>query len=258
MSLLYAFWVEIKRQVQIMRSYGFNTLVQIGTLAVFFGMLYFGARFLVGPGARLEATTEVLIVGYWVWSGLLMAVGDFSWNIITYAEQGLLEQLFMTPWRLARILALQAAAGLVVNLGFLTLLLGSFMALSGHWLRLEPVTTLTLYILTLLPAYGLGYILAGLAMRFKNIQSVFNIVQFLFVPLQALPVDRYPWLNVLPFAQGTRMLLEHARHGTPLWGFSWENLAILVAQAVVYLALGLAVYHPLESAARDRGLLAHY
>jgi len=95
-------------------------------------------------------------------------------------------------------------------------------------------------------------------MRYKNIQSVFTIVQFLIVPLQMLPVDRYPGLNVFPFALGVRMLLQHAQEGTRLWEFPPHLWAILLAQAVLYLMLGLMVYHQLETAARERGLLGHY
>ncbi len=253
----YVFQAVLKKQLRIMRSYGFNTVMQLLTLVVFFAFLYFGARFVASP-ARMESTTEALILGYWVWVGLLLSLSQFTGTITAYAQQGLLEQLFMTPWRLKRILAVEATAAFVIDTSLNLFMLLTFMALSGRWLHLDPLTTLVLYMLTLLPGYGLGYALAGLAMRFKNIQSLFNIVQFLLVPLQILPVERYPWLNLFPFAQGVRLLLRHAREGTLLWEFPVAALGILVLQAVVYLALGLWIYDRLETAARDRGLLAHY
>ncbi len=257
MSLVYLFIAVLKKQLRIMRSYGFNTVVQLFTLVLFFAFLYFGSRWVATP-QRLGETLEALILGYWIWVGLILSLSQFTWNITTYAQQGLLEQLFMTPWRLHRVLAVEAAASFVTDTVLNLLMLLAFMAISGHWLALEPLTTLTLYILTLLPGFGLGYMLAGLAMRYKNIQSVFTIVQFLIVPLQMLPVDRYPGLNVFPFALGVRMLLQHAQEGTRLWEFPPHLWAILLAQAVLYPMLGLMVYHQLETAARERGLLGHY
>ena len=257
MQTLHLFQAVLKKQLRIMRSYGFNTVVQLFTLVLFFAFLYFGARWVATP-RRLGETLEALILGYWIWVGLILSLSQFTWNITTYAQQGLLEQLFMTPWRLHRVLAVEAAASFTVDTLLNLLMLLAFMLISGHWLALEPLTTLTLYVLTLLPGFGLGYILAGLAMRYKNIQSLFTIVQFALVPLQMLPVDRYPGLNVFPFALGIRMLLQHAREGTRLWEFPPHLWAILLAQAVLYLGLGLAVYHRLETAARERGLLGHY
>lgn len=257
MSSAHLFIAVLKKQLRIMRSYGFNTVVELFTLVLFFAFLYFGARWVSTP-QRLGETLEALILGYWIWVGLILSLSQFTWNITTYAQQGLLEQLFMTPWRLHRVLAVEAAASFVTDTVLNLLMLLAFMAISGHWLALEPLTTLTLYILTLLPGFGLGYMLAGLAMRYKNIQSVFSIVQFLIVPLQMLPVDRYPGLNVFPFALGVRMLLQHAREGIRLWEFPPQLLAVLLAQAVLYLWLGRVVYHRLETAARERGLLAHY
>ncbi len=248
---------HLKVRLHIMRSYGFNTVMQTLTLVVFFVFLYLGIRWVAAP-QRFGDTLEAFMVGYWVWVGLLFSLSQFSWHIVGAAQQGLLEQVFMSPLRLRWMLAVEAAAGFTVDTAINLLLLVAFMALTGRWLHLEPVTTLTLYLLTLLPGFGLGYILAGLAMRFKNIQSAFNIVQFLMVPLQMLPVDRFPWLNLFPFAQGTRMLLQHARQGTLLWEFPAHFLLILLLQAGAYLLLGLVVYDRLELAARQRGLLSHY
>ena len=258
MATLHLFVVTLKKELRIMRSYGFNTIMEIATLGFFFALLYFGAHALVGSQSNFGDTTEALILGYWIWVGLLTGFGQFTWTITTYAQQGLLEQLFMTPWQLQRVLAVEAAASFLINSAMNLILLVIFMLITGRWLHLDPLTTLALYVLTLLPGYGIGYMLAGLAMRFKNVQSLFNIVQFVVIPLQALPISVHPWLNVFPFAQGMHMLLEHARAGTLLWQFPLSQWGILIAQAAAYLALGLVVYHRLENAARERGLLAHY
>jgi len=256
--LAYLFWNALKRQWRIMRSYGFNFVLQLVTLVLFFGIIYFGARTLMGPGERFGRTIEGLLMGYWLWIGIIMSWSVFSWSVIQYAQQGLLEQMFMTPWGLRGILAVEAAAEFVIDLLINLVLLSVFMLISGRWLHLDPGTTLLLYIVTLLPGYGIGYALAGLAMRFKNIQSLFNIIQFFVIGLQAMPVDQYPWLNLLPFGQATRMLIQHVRAGTLWWQFPWQTWAIVLGQAAAYLAVGLFLYDRLERAARDRGLLAHY
>ncbi len=255
--MLALFGTALKKEWAIMRSYGLNFFMQFVTLILVFVFLYFGLGY-VGGGPKVSQTQEGLMVGYWLWVGIIMSLSNFSWNVMQYAQQGLLEQLYMTPWRLRGILAVEAAASFVIyflsNLGLLLF----FMLITGRWLRLEPVTTFLLYVATLLPGYGLGYLLAGLAMRYKNIAQLFNVLQFVMAGLLTLPVDRYPWLNVLPFAQGVRMLITHVRHGTLAWQFPWPAWAVLAAQTLVYFALGLTLYGRLENAARERGLLAHY
>ncbi len=258
MALFNLFLAALKKELRLMRSYGFNTVMELGTLVLFFALLYFGVRVFSGPASRLHDSTTVLILGYWLWMGFLTGFGQFTWRITTYAEQGLLEQLFMTPWQLQRILAVEAGAAFVINTAFNVVMLLVFMAITGRWLPLDPLTTLLIYTLTLVPGYGIGYALAGLAMRFKNVQSMFNIVQFLVVVLQALPVNTHPWLNVFPFARGMQMLLNHARAGVLWWQFPLWEWGVLLGQAMFYLGVGLWVYHRLENQARERGLLAHY
>jgi len=250
--------MAIKKELLIMRSYGFNTALQFLTLAFFFALIYFGARALVGQKSTFGNTTTALILGYWIWVGILMSLSQFAWNITTYAEQGLLEQLFMTPWQLKRIIAIEAMGDFLINTALNLIMLLIFMLITGRWLRLEPLTTATLYVLTLLPGYGIGYALAGLAMRYKNIQGLFNIFQFVIVVFEALPVGAHPWMKIFPFAPGVHMLIQHVQKGTLLWQFSAQDLAVLIVQAVAYLTLGLIIYNRLEDAARERGLLAHY
>ncbi len=257
MAFLYITRTALRKELWLMRSYAFNTAMQVLVILFIFAALYLGVRWLT-PAHRTASTLDALIVGYWIWGGMITALSRFTFTLSAYASQGILEQLFMTPLGLVRILAAEAIAGFLVGVAFNGGILLLLMLMTGRWLSFEPLTLLGLYTLTLLPLYGVGYALAGLALRYKNVQQAFNLVQFLVLPLEILPVDRHPWLNVFPVAQGVRMLLEHVREGTRLWEFPLSSLLILLAHSVVYLAMGLAVYLPLERASRRRGLLAHY
>ncbi len=55
------------------------------------------------------------------------------------------------------------------------------MATTGKWMNLDFVSLVPLLAITLLGAYGFGFALGGLALVFKRIQALFQIMQFVFI-----------------------------------------------------------------------------
>jgi ABC-2 type transport system permease protein len=129
---------------------------------------------------------------------------------------------------------------------------------TGTTLALDPLTVIPLGILTLGPAIGVGYLLGGLALVFKRVENVFQIVQFSFVGLVAAPVDAYPVLKALPLALGADLLRTAMGEGVRLWALPAADLGLLVVEAVVYVAIGHVVFGWLARRAKAGGKLGKY
>lgn len=99
--------------------------------------------------------------------------------------------------------------------------------------------------------------MAGLALVYKRIQAFFQILQFVFVALVALPADA-PWGKALPLSLGTRLLGRAMADGETLATLPPLDLLALAGTAAFYLLVGVAVFRVFEGIAKDRGLLAHY
>lgn len=250
-AILSRFLIEIKR-------YPFNTLSSIVTLYLIFLLLFAGARYAQGFGINVFGEgLEALVVGFLVWTFALAAYSDLSWEIMREAQQGTLEQLYMCPFGFPFVSLCWVVSSFLVSFLFSGALLGLMMLTTGKFLRLPLGTLIPLLFLTLAPIYGVGFVMAGLALVFKRIQAFFQILQFAFVPLLFLPAEA-GWAKALPLTLGSRLIREAMTEGKTLLALSASDLLVLLGTAAFYFGLGIMVFKLCERVAKDRGLLAHY
>ncbi len=251
LAVLTRFFIELKR-------YPFNTLSGLATLYLIFLLLFAGARYAQGLGVNLFGESlEGLVVGFLVWTFAIAAYSDLSWELMREAQQGTLEQLYMCPLGFRFVNLSWIAGSFLTSLLMVGALLGLMMVTTGHFLRLPLGTLLPLLFLTLAPVYGIGFLMAGLALVYKRIQAFFQVLQFVFVALVALPADA-AWGKALPLSLGTRLLGRAMVDGETLFTLPLGDLLALIGTAAFYLLLGIGVFRLFEGIAKDRGLLAHY
>jgi ABC-2 type transport system permease protein len=236
--------------------YAFNTVTNLFTIYVFFALLFFGGR-AIAPQAITNSLTGI-IVGFFLLLMATVAYSDLSWELIREAQWGTLEQLYMSPLGFRRVVFLKTAVNILVAFAFGAILLALMLATTGTTLALDPLTVVPLGLLSLGPAVGVGYVLGGLALLFKRVENVFQIVQFSFVGLVAAPVDAYPLLKLLPLSLGAELLRNAMGGGLRLWELPTADLALLVVKAVVYVAVGHVVFGWFARRARDGGKLGKY
>ncbi len=251
LAVLTRFFIELKR-------YPFNTLSGLATLYLIFLLLFAGARYAQGLGVNLFGESlEGLVVGFLVWTFAIAAYSDLSWELMREAQQGTLEQLYMCPLGFRFVTLSWIAGSFLTSLVMVAALLGLMMVTTGHFLRLPLGTLLPLLFLTLAPVYGIGFLMAGLALVYKRIQAFFQVLQFVFVALVALPSDA-AWGKALPLSLGTRLLGRAMVDGETLFTLPLGDVLVLIGTGAFYLLLGIGVFRLFEGIAKDRGLLAHY
>jgi ABC-2 type transport system permease protein len=236
--------------------YAFNTATNLLTIYVFFALLFFGGR-AIAPQAITDSLTGI-IVGFFLLLMATVAYSDLSWELIREAQWGTLEQLYMSPLGFRRVVLLKTAVNVLVAFAFGGILLGLMLLTTGTRLALDPLTILPIGLLSLGSAVGVGFLLGGLALVFKRVENVFQIVQFAFVGLVAAPVDSYPLLKALPLTLGADLLRTAMGQGIPLWGLPAADLGLLALKAVAYVAVGYVVFGLFARWARDGGKLGKY
>lgn len=85
--------------------------------------------------------------------------------------KGTLEQLAMSPLGFGRVLLSRLAAAFLFDLLVMLLFLLLMMASTGKWLHLDLLSLLPLLLLTMAGVLGIGFIMGGLALVFKQIQA---------------------------------------------------------------------------------------
>lgn len=240
----------------LLKRYLLNSLVRIGTIYIFFLFMFFGGRQL--SAQAMDDTLGGLIVGFFVFTMALTAYSGITQNVMREAQWGTLEQLYMSPFGIGRVIAVRTLVNVLWSTIWGGLLLALMLATTGESLSLDLSTVLPLGLVAVAPAVGIGLVLGGLALLYKRVEAIFQLMQFAFVGLIAAPVDRIPALAFLPMALGSHLLQRAMRRGETLGSMPASDLLLAVGVAALYLGLGYAVFTLCQRRARKLGVLGDY
>ena len=258
MRHLALFMAQLKIRYIYLKRYYFDTLSMIVTIFLVFLIIFFGAAALLGASPAAGDTLEGIVVGFMVWTFALVAYSTLSWGIIEEAQQGTLEQLYMSPLGFGWVTILRVAAHFIINVFMVLVILFLMMATTGRWLNLDVLSLIPLVLLTVAVAYGIGFFMGGLALVFKRVQSALQILQFVLVIFIAAPMGWMPFMRFLPLSLGTRLIGAVMIDGRSLFELPPGDVLFLIGNSAVYFGLGFLAFKFFENVARDRGLLGHY
>lgn len=244
-------WIESRR-------YAFNTFMRLVLSYAFFFMVFMGAWATLGSNSSFGQNLAGIVVGMTIWLCAFRAFTDLANRLTGEATQGTLEQLAMSPIGLGRVLMYQTLAQTVIQLGFVLLVVVAMMATTGQWLHLDLISLVPLLLMSMLAVQGVGFAMGGLTLVFKRVGATFTIFQYIFLTLVAVPLDKVPALKFLPLAWGAKLVRQVMIDEVSIFRMPAGDVAFLLANGLVWLALGFGVFKGLERVARDRGMLGHY
>ena len=256
-------WTIFRMNFLLMIRYRVNFVAQLVGVYLFFAAIFFGGRAAVasagntGLGA-LGSTLDALIVGWFLWTMAQGAYSSLAKEITQESRWGTLEQLYMSPLGFGKIMGVKVSVNVVISLIMGGLMLTMMLLTTSRTLALDVVTILPIVVLTLMTVVGLGFVFAGLALIYKKVSSVSQLMQFVLIGLIAAPAADVSLLRLLPLVQGSSMLQEAMRDGVRLWEFAALDLGILLGTAAVYVTVGYVVFMVCSHVARKRGVMGHY
>lgn len=245
-----------RKAVSLRLRYKFNTLANIGMIYVLFLLVFLGGRTF-----SVQAVSDSLsgiIVGFFLFTVAQVGFSRVAQDLIEEAQWGTLERLFMTPLGFGRVIVLKTVVNVGLSLVIGTVLLASMMVTTGRYLSVDVVTLAPLVVASLASAVGVGFVLAGLALVYKRVENVFPLVQFGFMGALALSGSDSLVVDLLPLATGMEHLRLAMTAGMGLFEMPVPGLVSLALNAVVYLAVGYAVFGYATTVARRRGVLGHH
>ena len=258
MKTLILYKTMFKQTIIGLRRYLFETISGTLTLFLFFLALFYGAKAFGAGAPKFGNALEGLIVGYAVWSLAIFSYFSMAQDLIQEAQLGTLEQLAMSPMGLGTVLIGRVLAGLIWQFITMAVMLTLMIVTTGRHLHIDILSILPLALLTLAGVVGLSFVMGGLALVFKRVQSALQIMQIAFIAFIAVPISRFPWMKYLPLRWGTELLGRVMISGKSMLSLPFADVAFLVLHAAVYVGVGLAVFKYFERVARTRGLLGHY
>jgi len=253
--LLQAFF---KKELILFRRYLHNSVGGMITLYVIFLLLvggFQGVRALVGVGAD---TLEGLVVGYVLWIFMLSTYQDVWYTVRTEAQEGTLEQLYMSAHGFGWVMGAKVVAGFFTNLIMVAVLLAAALLTTGVSVNLDFWSLLPLVIGTLLGSAGIGFAVGGITLVLKRIDSYTQMVQFLLIALVGAPAGRIIWMRLLPCSYGSALINRVMVGGQNLSQIGFGHVAAMILIGVGHLLAGYGIYKFCEQRAMIQGTLGHY
>jgi len=255
-SALALFYAIFKKDLLLLARYPVDTVSRFVFTIILFVLMFVGGT-LVG-GQAFDDSLAGLIVGYFLWSMAVSAYQGIAQNVQSEASWGTLEQLYMSPHGFGTVMVMKVTSNVFTSFlwGGITLL--AMLLMTGRSLTVDVVTIVPIALLTLAGAVGLGFVMGGLALLYKRITAVVNMLQFGLIALISAPAFDQPGLRYLPLAQGSGMLQRAMTEGVRLWEFPVGDYLVLVATAVGYFLAGYLVFRRLAERARRLGVMGEY
>lgn len=251
--------IEMKRLWLGFLRYPTEAFASLFSFAILFFAILQGIEHAGGGGLAFGGGLEGLMVSLVLWYLAVIALGSLGWGIQTEAQIGTFEQLCLSPYGPVRILLARVLTSATLNLT-LTLLLFTLLVLStGRPLQLRPEILLGA-LPFLLAVNGLGFILAGLALFYKNITGLINISQYIVILAIAIPSEAWPdplqrFSFLFPIVPSADLLRSIMALNVPSpeisWILAWSN-------GLFYLFIGLSFYQWMDRQVRKLGKLGTY
>lgn len=257
--MLNLFVAEFKRSwIQLIRYPSEIISAIVVTTIVFYG-LFLSARYIAGPGVQFGDRMESIIIGYALWSLSIFIITDITGGLQREAQTGTLEQIFISPFGAVKVFLVRALAGLTIQVILNLIILVIIMLLTGSQLAFPPLLLLP-FATILLGVYGIAFTMGAIALRVKQVQQLLGICQFVFLFLLTVPVESwagsFKWFAMLlPMVPGAGLLRDLMARNQ---GLELRMGAIALLNGLVYLTVGLVLFHYAERETKRQGKLAGY
>ena len=258
----YLFKVSIERTLKELIRYKFNSISNITIfyvlfMAMFLGVKSFGINFGVSP-IDMGDTLEAFVVGYFLWTIMMMAYSNVAYGIMDDANRGTLEQLNMSGIKLSTIVTARSISTLLVNLIVSTSLLFIIILKTGYKFEIRIFTVLLSIFIGIFSILGIGLIFGGLALIFKKISSLLNIIQYFLIGFVMVNPENPIIYYLLPFRPAADKVFLSMMKGYTLTDFGLYDYGIMIGNSILYFAIGLLVFNKCVEIAKKKGLLGQY
>lgn len=248
---------NIKKEYIELIRYLPNTIALLLTFYIIFLGMFLGIQVIGDPNAQ-DLNIQYVIVNYIFWFLTMMVVSNVGWQITNEAMRGTLEQLAMSPMGIWKIMTTRLIASTILHSIIIIILLYLSMLTTGQWLNIDLITILPILMMTLISMFGVGYIIAGISILFKQVEAFLQILQFILAGLTFVPLSVAPFLAYFPIVKGVDLVRNVMIDHVTISEINGTDFGVLICNSVIYFVIGLAFFLLCERIAMKRGLLAHY
>ncbi len=250
--------VELYRTIVLQIRYPVEFVSGMILLTCLFYGLLIGAQHITGAES-FNANLNGIIIGYAVWMILYGGMNFIPGTIQGEAQRGTLEAIFLSYLSIIKIFIARALTSSLVTVLFTSIILVVLLWMTDRHVSFSFAIILPV-LATVIAAIGLGFMLGGLALEFKQIGQILVLMQYPLLFLMMTPFETMDSLILqyslfLPVVPSAITLRELMVDNHSIWDTYY--LASLL-NGICYLLLGVGVFNILVKKVKRKGLLAGY
>jgi ABC-type polysaccharide/polyol phosphate export permease len=236
----------------LFRRYFVNSLFGIITLMIVFYGLLFGSRFVANADTLSQNNIETSLVNFFLWLLVLTSFSSISTLLIEEFYTGTLETLMLAFPNLTILLLFRSLTNLIFALSinlFVLIIMLLFTSIKIH-LSFSLIVPAIGLILT---GYGFGYVVAAVALKFRQISSITNLLQFCLLFVISIPATLFS--EFLPFIMSASLVRNITfSHYSPRL---FEAL-ICLFNGLIYFTFGILIFRHILSVVKKTQRLNGY
>lgn len=257
----FAFANETRKGLLINWSYKFDIVTLLLKLSLYFVFI----SLVIGDGALDRERLPATLLGFIIWFYAAIGINNMSRNLMEEAQTGTLEQMYMTPVPTAVIMLGRSFASLVVSTSMVVFIGICLMLAMGIRLPLQ-LEAIPVFLITMVGLFGLGFLIAGATLLFKQTSQLANLVEnfIMFLTGVLVPVQNLPaWLELvsrfLPTTYGILLLRRIVLEDYSLMS-AWADGSLqgLALNAAGYFVIGWVLFKWSERVAKNQGSMGQY
>lgn len=253
MTLLRLCHAEALLRLHRQRRYAFELVVSSLILLGAFAGLAYGIAWL--PAADFLPVQSSLALGFVLWSFASAAYSGVAVETVDEIHGRTLEQLCVVARPLPVVLMVRGGLQIVGALVEALVLLHVTFWIVGCTVDVPIVPLITILLMAAPSLVGLGLVVSGLSVLFKQAESVNALMLLGVVALVSVPAYPASVLAILPFSHAAAWII--AEQGALALGGQWPRLLFVAGNATLYLGVGVTVFGICYRVARRRGTLGH-
>jgi ABC-2 type transport system permease protein len=262
------FWKGMKHYVR----YPGNLMLIFVLPFLFTALIFAMGQFVGGQDAALyfaerTGTTNIIvyqILGSAVWMISWVVVEDVGVVLRDEQMKGTLEQNFLAPVNRFTLLVGMSLTDVVITTAVFLAVAGTTIIVTTPAASMTLLPAFVALLIGLIPLFGIGFLFAGLVVRFKEPYVFTQMVNLLFATLTGTyyPVALLPyWVQFFSDALPQTHVIDSMRRivlANQTLVDLYGNIFMLLALAIVYPTLGYAFFKRLERKASVTGELSKY
>jgi len=267
-ALAAIFWKGMKHYTRYPGNFVLYLVIPFLFTLLIFGMGQFvGGEDAAANFAARTGTANIMIyelLGSAVWMTSWVVVEDVGVALRDEQMKGTLEQNFLAPVNRVILLVGMSLTDIVITTGIFSIVVGASLAVFLPSAFLSLFQAFLMLLVGLIPLFGIGFLFAGIVIRFKEPYIFTQIVNLVFATLTGTyyPVTFLPhWVQFLSGTLPQTYVIDNMRRivlGNQTLVNLYGSVFILLGLALAYPALGYFVFKQFEKKAGVTGEFSKY